>query len=270
MEYYQDIQGNVFFENISFAYPQKPGQPVMNGLQFSATRGQTVALVGPSGCGKSTAISLLERFYDPDSGFVVLFSLLFFDKRLTKILERFDGSDLRTMNLYNLRSQMALVGQEPRLFAGTIRENVCFGLKDVISTEKICEALELANAMKIVNSLPQGLETDVGEKGAKLSGGQKQRVAIARAIIRDPKILLLDEATSALDSESERAVQEALDRAREGRTCITIAHRLSSIQNADLIIYIENGRVREMGTHSSLIASRGHYYDLIKKQDLAA
>ncbi|WKX93307.1 hypothetical protein Q1695_010952 [Nippostrongylus brasiliensis] len=245
------IRGNILFDDVKFSYPQRPLQPVMRGLQFSAQRGQTVALVGPSGSGKSTIISMLERFYDATHGHV-----------------RFDGTDVKTMSLNHLRTQMALVGQEPRLFSGTIKQNICFGLKEV-SMEQIDRALELANAKRFLGNLPAGIETEVGEKGTQLSGGQKQRIAIARALVRDPKILLLDEATSALDSESERAVQEALDQAREGRTCITIAHRLSSIQNADVIVYIENGKVRESGSHSQLIQRRGRYYELIKKQDLA-
>ncbi|VDM25547.1 unnamed protein product [Toxocara canis] len=248
-----EISGNVFFENIRFAYPQHRRQPVMKSLQFMANRGQTVALVGPSGCGKSTIISMLERFYDPISGYV-----------------RIDGTDVRKLSLFHLRKQMALVGQEPRLFSGTIKENICFGLDGEVPSAKIMAALELANARQVIQSLPLGLDTEVGEKGTQLSGGQKQRIAIARALVRDPKILLLDEATSALDSESERAVQEALDKAREGRTCITIAHRLSSIQNADLILYIEDGRVQESGTHSSLVARRGRYYNLIRTQHLSS
>ncbi|PAV91938.1 hypothetical protein WR25_21730 [Diploscapter pachys] len=246
-----EIRGNILFEDVKFSYPQRPRHPIMKGLHFSAQRGQTVALVGPSGCGKSTCIAMLERFYDPTGGYL-----------------RIDGNDTKTLSLHHLRTQMALVGQEPRLFAGTIKDNVTFGLKDV-PQEKIDKALELANASRFLANLPDGINTEVGEKGTQMSGGQKQRIAIARALVRDPKILLLDEATSALDSESERAVQEALDRAREGRTCITIAHRLSSIQNADLIVYIENGKVRESGTHSQLMHKKGKYYNLIQKQTLA-
>ncbi|CAB3406640.1 unnamed protein product [Caenorhabditis bovis] len=246
-----EIRGNILFENVKFSYPQRPRQPIMKGLHFTALRGQTVALVGPSGSGKSTCIGMLERFYDVTGGALKL-----------------DGVNIKDLSLYHLRTQMALVGQEPRLFAGTIRENVCLGLKDV-PLDKINKALELANANRFLGNLPAGIDTDVGEKGSQLSGGQKQRIAIARALVRDPKILLLDEATSALDSESERAVQEALDRAREGRTCITIAHRLSSIQNSDLIVYIEHGKVQEAGNHSQLMQKKGKYYNLIKKQDLA-
>ncbi|ULT83475.1 hypothetical protein L3Y34_012601 [Caenorhabditis briggsae] len=246
-----EIRGNILFENVKFSYPQRPHQPVMKTLQWTALRGQTVAIVGPSGSGKSTCISMLERFYDVTGGAL-----------------RIDGQDIRTMSLYHLRTQMALVGQEPRLFVGTIRENICLGLKDV-PLEKINQALELANANRFLGNLPAGIDTEVGERGGQLSGGQKQRIAIARALVRDPKILLLDEATSALDSESEKAVQEALDRAREGRTCITIAHRLSSIQNSDLIVYIDDGRVQEAGTHNELMHMKGKYFELIKKQDLA-
>ncbi|EGT46719.1 hypothetical protein CAEBREN_29443 [Caenorhabditis brenneri] len=247
-----EIRGNVLFEAVKFSYPQRPMHPVMTDLHFSAHSGQTVALVGPSGTGKSTCIAMLERFYDVSGGAL-----------------RIDGQDVRTLSLHHLRTQMALVGQEPRLFAGTIKENVCFGLKDV-PLEKVNQALELANASRFLANLPSGIDTEVGEKGSQLSGGQKQRIAIARALVRDPKILLLDEATSALDSESERAVQEALDRAREGRTCITIAHRLSSIQNSDLIVYIDQGKVQEAGNHAHLMSLRGKYYDLIKKQDLTS
>ncbi|KAF1748491.1 hypothetical protein GCK72_024958 [Caenorhabditis remanei] len=247
-----EIRGNVLFEAVKFSYPQRPMHPVMTDLHFSAHSGQTVALVGPSGTGKSTCIAMLERFYDVSGGAL-----------------RIDGQDIRSLSLHHLRTQMALVGQEPRLFAGTIKDNVCFGLKDV-PIEKVNQALELANATRFLSNLPSGIETEVGEKGSQLSGGQKQRIAIARALVRDPKILLLDEATSALDSESERAVQEALDRAREGRTCITIAHRLSSIQNSDLIVYIDQGKVQEAGNHAHLMSLRGKYYDLIKKQDLTS
>uniref|UniRef100_A0A1I7US64 ABC transporter ATP-binding protein n=1 Tax=Caenorhabditis tropicalis TaxID=1561998 RepID=A0A1I7US64_9PELO len=247
-----EIRGNVLFEAVKFSYPQRPMHPVMTELHFSAHSGQTVALVGPSGTGKSTCIAMLERFYDVSGGAL-----------------RIDGQDIRNLSLHHLRTQMALVGQEPRLFAGSIKENVCFGLKDV-PLEKVNQALELANATRFLANLPSGIDTEVGEKGSQLSGGQKQRIAIARALVRDPKILLLDEATSALDSESERAVQEALDRAREGRTCITIAHRLSSIQNSDLIVYIDQGKVQEAGNHAHLMSLRGKYYDLIKKQDLTS
>ncbi|KAL6723224.1 hypothetical protein Aduo_018252 [Ancylostoma duodenale] len=246
------LRGNLFFEDVHFSYPQRPHQPIMRGLQFTVQKGQTAAIVGPSGSGKSTVISLLERFYDATAGAV-----------------RYDGQDVRKLALGHVRTQVALVGQEPRLFAGTIKENICLGLKKVDDAQ-IREALEIANASKFLSNLPQGLDTEVGEKGTQLSGGQKQRIAIARALVRNPVVLLLDEATSALDSESEKAVQEALERARAGRTCITIAHRLSSIQNADVILYVENGKVREAGSHSELMNRKGRYYQLIRKQDIAS
>ncbi|KAF1765073.1 hypothetical protein GCK72_005024 [Caenorhabditis remanei] len=238
-----DIEGNVSFERVKFSYPKIPMHPIMTDLHFSALKGQTVALVGPSGTGKTTCISMLERFYDVTGGSV-----------------RIDGRDIRRLSLHHLRKQIALVGQEPRLFAGTIAENV--------PNDRVLKALDDANCSLFLESLPAGIETEVGEKGSQLSGGQKQRIAIARALVRNPKILLLDEATSALDSESERVVQEALDRARRGRTCITIAHRLSSIQNADLIVYIDQGKVQEAGTHTELISLKGKYYKLFEKQNL--
>uniref|UniRef100_A0A0N5C7B7 Transferred entry: 7.6.2.2 n=1 Tax=Strongyloides papillosus TaxID=174720 RepID=A0A0N5C7B7_STREA len=245
-----NVNGDISFENVIFTYPTRKNQIVMNGLSFDVKKGQTVAIVGPSGSGKSTTISMLERFYDPLAGSV-----------------KFDNKDLRSLSLYHLRNQMALVGQEPRLFSGTIKENICFGLGEV-PIKKINEALEIANCIHFISLLPEGIETEVGEKGSKLSGGQKQRIAIARALVRDPKILLLDEATSALDSESEKAVQAALDKARLNRTCITICHRLSSIVDSDLIIYVAEGKVRESGTHSELIKKKGYYYDLLKQQNL--
>ncbi|CAR98368.1 Protein CBG25498 [Caenorhabditis briggsae] len=245
-----EIQGNISLKSVKLTYSRRPDHPVLTKLTFSARSGQTIALVGPSGAGKSTCISILERFYDVCEGAIEI-----------------DGQDIRSLSLYCLRTQMALVGQEPTLFSGTIKENVCFGLND-IPIEKVMEALELANALNFVTNLPAGLHTEVGEKGSMLSGGQKQRIAIARALVRNPKILLLDEATSALDSQAEKAVQEALDRARQGRTCITIAHRLSSIQNSDVIVYIDHGMVLESGSHKKLMAQKEKYYEMIQKQKL--
>uniref|UniRef100_A0A0N4Z633 Transferred entry: 7.6.2.2 n=1 Tax=Parastrongyloides trichosuri TaxID=131310 RepID=A0A0N4Z633_PARTI len=245
-----DLKGDISFDNVVFTYPTRKNQIIMNGLSFDIKKGQTVAIVGPSGSGKSTTISMIERFYDPLVGSV-----------------KFDGKDLRNLSLYYTRQQMSLVGQEPKLFSGTIKENICFGLKNV-PEYKIDEALELANCKNFISHLPSGVETEVGEKGSKLSGGQKQRVAIARALVRDPKILLLDEATSALDSESEKAVQEALDKARLNRTCITICHRLSSIVDSDMILYVSEGKLREAGTHMELVKKKGLYYELLRQQDL--
>ena len=204
--------------------------------------------MGASGCGKSTVIQLLQRFYDPDSGEVLV-----------------GGRDVRTLNIKWLRHHIGVVSQEPVLFDSTIAQNIMYG-KEGATEEEMKEAAINANAHDFISKLPDGYNTLVGEGGTQLSGGQKQRVAIARALIRDPKILLLDEATSALDTESESIVQQALDRARAGRTTIVIAHRLSTIQNADVIASVEDGRVVEMGTHSQLMDKGGLYYELVTAQ----
>ncbi|CAD5219768.1 unnamed protein product [Bursaphelenchus okinawaensis] len=247
------IVGDVTLDDVYFAYPNTPKSIVLRGAYIKASAGQTVALVGPSGSGKSTVISMLERFYDPLAGVI-----------------KIDGKDLRSLSLRNVRQQVALVEQQPRLFSGSIKDNICYGLdQSLVRVDEILEAARIANADSFISQLPDGYDTLVGEKGTQLSGGQKQRIAIARAIIRKPKILLLDEATSALDSASEVAVQEALDRARLGRTCVTIAHRLSSIQNSDLIVFLEAGKIREAGSHAQLMQQKGKYYGLIKRQDLS-
>ncbi|KAJ1370038.1 hypothetical protein KIN20_031668 [Parelaphostrongylus tenuis] len=244
------LQGAIRFQHLHFSYPIIRKNAVLNGINLKIPAGKTVALVGPSGCGKSTTIQLIERFYDPIAG---------------KVL--FDEKDARELNLRHLRSQISVVGQEPILFNYSIRENIAYGMEKASDSE-IQEAAKLANAHDFIVKLPKGYDTVVGERGSMLSGGQKQRVAIARAVIRNPKILLLDEATSALDTESEKIVQEALERARKGRTCVMIAHRLSSIQNADLIIVIKDGMIEEQGTHQQLLASGGLYAGLVSKQDL--
>ncbi|NXD92614.1 MDR1 protein, partial [Chaetorhynchus papuensis] len=241
------FEGNIEFRNIHFVYPTRPEVQVLQGLNVKVNKGQTLALVGSSGCGKSTSIQLLERFYDPVEGQVLA-----------------DGLDTRSLHLQWLRSRLGLVSQEPILFDCSIAENIQYGDNSrVISLEEIEEAAKAANIHAFIEKLPEKYNTRVGEKGTQLSGGQKQRIAIARALVRNPAVLLLDEATSALDTESEKIVQKALDNARQGRTCIVIAHRLSTVQTADIIVVIQNGRVVEQGTHSQLLAKEGHYYALV-------
>ncbi|KAJ5913074.1 Leptomycin B resistance protein [Penicillium tannophilum] len=249
-----EIEGRIEFRDVHFRYPTRPEQPVLRGLNLTVEPGQYVALVGASGCGKSTTIALLERFYDPLVGGVFA-----------------DGKEISSLNLPEYRSFLALVSQEPTLYQGTIRENILLGttLKDV-PDEKIEVACREANIYDFIMSLPDGFSTIVGNKGAMLSGGQKQRIAIARALLRNPRILLLDEATSALDSESERVVQAALDKAAKGRTTIAVAHRLSTIQRADVIYVFDQGRVVEAGTHGELMKLGGKYFELVNLQSLAS
>ncbi|KAI4891632.1 hypothetical protein NFI96_028241 [Prochilodus magdalenae] len=242
--------GDIEFRDVHFSYPTRPNIKILQGLNVSVAQGQTLALVGSSGCGKSTSIQLLERFYNPANGHVFA-----------------DKTDTQRLNLAWLRSQLGLVSQEPILFDCTIAENIQYGDNSrVVSQEEIVEAARNANIHDFILSLPEKYNTRVGDKGTQLSGGQKQRIAIARALVRRPKVLLLDEATSALDTESEKIVQKALDDARQGRTCIVIAHRLTTIQNADIIAVIQNGQVAEQGTHSELMAKQGAYYALVNAQ----
>lgn len=246
-----DILGDIEFKEVYFSYPSRPDEQIFSGFSISILRGTTAALVGESGSGKSTVISLIERFYDPLAGEVLI-----------------DGVNLKEFQLRWIRQKIGLVSQEPVLFASSIRDNIAYG-KDGATDAEIRDAAELANAIKFIDKLPQGLETMVGEHGTQLSGGQKQRVAIARAILKDPRILLLDEATSALDAESEKVVQEALDRIMINRTTIIVAHRLSTIRNADMIAVIHRGELVEKGTHSELIQhSDGAYSQLIKLQEI--
>ncbi|XP_065484687.1 ATP-binding cassette sub-family B member 5 [Caloenas nicobarica] len=245
-----NFEGNIEFRNIHFVYPARPEVQVLQGLNVKVNKGQTLALVGGSGCGKSTSIQLLERFYDPVEGQVLA-----------------DGFDTRSLHLQWLRSRFGLVSQEPILFDCSIAENIRYGDNSrVVSQEEVEKAAKAANIHSFIEKLPEKYNTQVGEKGTQLSGGQKQRIAIARALVRNPAVLLLDEATSALDTESEKIVQKALDNARQGRTCIVIAHRLTTIQTADIIAVIQNGRVVEQGTHSQLLAKEGQYYALVNAQ----
>ncbi|XP_045431366.1 bile salt export pump isoform X4 [Pipistrellus kuhlii] len=244
---WDNFQGQIDFIDCKFTYPSRPDVQVLNGLSISVSPGQTLAFVGSSGCGKSTSVQLLERFYDPDQGKVMI-----------------DGHDSKNVNVQFLRSNIGIVSQEPVLFACSITDNIKYGdnTKD-IPMEKVIEASKQAQLHDFVMALPEKYETNVGSQGSQLSRGEKQRIAIARAIVRDPKILLLDEATSALDTESEKTVQVALDKAREGRTCIVIAHRLSTIQNSDIIAVMSQGTVIEKGTHKELMAQKGAYYKLV-------
>ncbi|KAG8435252.1 hypothetical protein GDO86_013268 [Hymenochirus boettgeri] len=244
------FDGNLEFRDVKFVYPTRPKVQVLQGLNVKVSKGQTLALVGSSGCGKSTSIQLLQRFYDPIGGTVLA-----------------DGMDTKSLNIQWMRSQMGLVSQEPILFDCSIAENIQYGcLGKEVTQAEIEEAARAANIHSFIENLPNKYNTRVGDKGTQLSGGQKQRIAIARALIRRPKVLLLDEATSALDTESEKVVQQALDDARQGRTCVIIAHRLTTIQNADIIAVIQNGKVIEQGTHSQLLAKQEAYYALVNSQ----
>jgi ATP-binding cassette subfamily B (MDR/TAP) protein 1 len=248
------LRGNIEFQHISFRYPTRPDVEIFRDLCLTIHSGKTVALVGESGSGKSTAIALLQRFYDPDVGHILL-----------------DGVDIQKFQLRWLRQQMGLVSQEPALFNETIRANIAYGKDGQATESEIIAAAELANAHRFISSSLQGYDTMVGERGAQLSGGQKQRVAIARAIVKDPKILLLDEATSALDAESERVVQDALDRVMVNRTTVIVAHRLSTIQNADLIAVVKNGVIIEKGKHDTLINIKdGAYASLVALHSAAS
>ncbi|KAJ7525465.1 hypothetical protein O6H91_17G052600 [Diphasiastrum complanatum] len=247
----QDVHGNLEMRNVMFAYPARPDTIILKNLSLMIPEGKTVALVGGSGSGKSTIIALLERFYDPLAGEVLL-----------------DGFNLRTLNLKWLRMQIGLVSQEPALFSTTIMENIAYG-KDNSTMEEIIAASISANAHEFIMKLPDGYNTMVGEHGIQVSGGQKQRIAIARAMLRNPAIFLLDEATSALDAQSEFAVQEALESASKGRTTVVVAHRLSTICSSDLIAVVENGAIVESGKHDDLLSQHGAYSRLVRLREMA-
>ncbi|CAG7872589.1 unnamed protein product [Brassica rapa] len=248
----EKIKGIIRFVNVDFAYPTRPNVVIFKDFSIEIEEGKSTAIVGPSGSGKSTIISLIERFYDPLKGSV-----------------RIDGRDLKSYHLRSLRQHIALVSQEPALFTGTIRENILYGAaSENIDESEIIEAAKAANAHEFITSLSNGYDTNCGDRGVQLSGGQKQRIAIARAVLKNPSVLLLDEATSALDSQSERMVQDALERVMVGRTSVVISHRLSTIQNCDTIAVLDNGKVVECGDHSSLLAKgpTGAYFSLVSLQ----
>ncbi|RDX94816.1 ABC transporter B family member 4, partial [Mucuna pruriens] len=246
-----DISGDIELREVCFSYPSRPDEQIFNGFSISISSGTTAALVGKSGSGKSTVVSLIERFYDPQAGEVLI-----------------DGINLREFQLKWIRQKIGLVSQEPVLFTCSIKENIAYG-KDGATDEEIRAAAELANAANFIDKFPHGLDTMVGEHGTQLSGGQKQRISIARAILKDPRILLLDEATSALDAESERVVQETLDRIMINRTTVIVAHRLSTIRNADIIAVIHQGKVIEKGTHAELTKDPdGAFSQLIRLQEI--
>jgi len=236
------IEGSVSFKNVSFNYPERPDMTVLKDLSFEVKKGEKIALVGSSGAGKSTVAAIIQRFYKPNSGEYTI-----------------DGVKVDDISLDYLRSIMALVPQEVILFSGTIKENILFGKIDATDKE-VEEAAKKANALDFINSFPEGFNTEVGDRGIQLSGGQKQRIAIARAILKDPIILILDEATSALDTESEKLVQDALDRLMENRTSIIIAHRLSTIRKADKILVLDKGQVVEQGKHDELMQIQDGVY----------
>ena len=240
------IKGKVEFKDITFSY--KEGQPAIQHISLTAEPGQMIALVGPSGSGKSTIANLIPRFYDVDSGVISI-----------------DGHDIRQVTADSLREQIGLVPQETMLFSTSVMENIRYGRLDA-TDEEVVEAARAANAEEFIKDLPEGYDTKLGERGLNLSGGQRQRLAIARAILKNPRVLILDEATSALDTESEKIVQDALDKLMVGRTSFVIAHRLSTIFNADQIFVVENGHLREHGTHEELLAAGGLYSNLYNIQ----
>jgi ATP-binding cassette, subfamily B, bacterial MsbA len=240
------VEGEVEFDNLAFAY--EAGEPVLEEISFLAKPGSSTALVGPSGSGKTTLVHLIPRFYDPTSGRILV-----------------DGLDLRDVTTSSLRNNIGMVLQESFLFSGTLRENIKYGRPEA-SDEEVVQASMAANAHDFIMEFPDGYETLVGERGTRLSGGQRQRISIARALLRNPRILILDEATSALDSESEALIQEALDNLMKGRTTFTIAHRLSTVMNADTILVLENGKIVERGTHAELATAGGLYARLCEVQ----
>ncbi|WP_208437021.1 ABC transporter transmembrane domain-containing protein [Bartonella taylorii] len=244
----QPVQGAIVFDQVDFTYPSRPEDKILHALSFSIKAGETVAFVGASGAGKSTLFSLILRFYDPTSGQI-----------------RFDGVETNRLSLQDLRSAISYVPQDVAIFDGTLRDNITFGTENT-HEEEIIAAAKAANALEFIEALPNGFDTQVGERGTMLSGGQKQRIGIARAILRNAPLLLLDEATSALDANSEKLVQEALEGLMQNRTTLVIAHRLATILKADRILVMDKGALVEEGTHAELVAQNGVYAYLAKLQ----
>jgi len=243
-----EIKGQIEFESVRFSYPQRKDMDVLNSISFKIERNQTLAIVGASGSGKTTITNLLFGFYAVDEGRVLI-----------------DGVNVSDYDLNHLRENMAIVPQDVLLFSGSIMENIRFGLTDA-TNDQVITAAKLANAWEFIDSFPEGLQTEVGDRGIQLSGGQKQRIAIARALLKNPSILILDEATSALDSESEKLVQDALSNLMKDRTSLVIAHRLATIRKADKILVMQNGVIEEAGTHQELMDLKGNYANLVSLQ----
>lgn len=242
------VQGELIFDHVDFTFPSRPQEKILRSLSFSIKAGETVAFVGASGAGKSTLFSLILRFYDPTSGKI-----------------RLDGMEIDRLSLQDLRGAISYVPQDVAIFDGTLRDNIVFGTENALE-EEILAAAKAANALEFIESLPDGLDTQVGERGTMLSGGQKQRIGIARAILRNAPLLLLDEATSALDAKSEKLVQKALEGLMQNRTTLVIAHRLATILKADRILVMDKGALVEEGTHAELVAKNGVYAYLAKLQ----
>lgn len=239
----KDVKGSIVFDHVNFSY-SPDSSLILDDISFEVKPGEKVAFIGPSGAGKSTIINLIPRFYDVTDGAIYI-----------------EGHDVRDLTFHSLRNNIGIVQQDVYLFAGTIAENIRYGKLDA-TDEEIRYAAELAGATEFIDALDEGFDTDIGSRGVRLSGGQKQRISIARVFLKNPEILILDEATSALDNASEIIIQESLDKLAEGRTTITIAHRLTTIEESDRIYVLDDGQITEIGNHDELMAQQGQYYKL--------